>query len=127
MTLLKERCHQITHTVAANGRSRRRTATLIDNDELQQVNMQIDDAINEVSEKKKNMNDATKEAEDKQMALDEWNERFSHQNRDELIRHAKSVCQPAIDYYKRQFIEETGDLHKLRRRGMVCALFDPLF
>ena len=65
LMLLKERCHQITHTVAANGRSRRRTATLIDNDELQQVNMQLDNAINEVSEKKKNMNDATKEAEDK--------------------------------------------------------------
>jgi hypothetical protein len=62
--------------------------------------MQIDDAINEVSEKKKNMNDATKEAEDKHKALDEWHERFQHKNRDKLIRHAKSVREPVIDYYK---------------------------
>ena len=34
LMLLKERCQQITHTVAANGRSRRRTTVLIDNDEL---------------------------------------------------------------------------------------------
>ena len=128
LTALEERHREITHTGGQNGgRQRRRNPAFIDNELLQEVNIEINDAKEEVSEKKKNLDDATKEADDKRKALDEWKQKFPNQNRDELIEHAKLVCEPAITYYKQQFIEEGGDLYKLRKRGMACALFDPLF
>ena len=59
--------------------------------------------------------------------LENWKEKFPYRSRDELIEYGKSIGRPGFEYYEKLFKEESGDLFKLRQRGLSCRLFDPFF
>ena len=58
----------------------------------------------------------------------DWMARFPHQTRNQLMRHAKSIQQPGIDYYNKQFKDESGDLYKISKI-LDCSntLFNPFW
>ena len=56
-----------------------------------------------------------------------WNDEFTFFTREQLINHAHSVGQPAIDYYNKLFNSESGDCYNLRQMTNAAKIFNPMF
>ena len=45
---------------------------------------------------------------------------------EELVAYGKQIVQPAIDYFKKHFIHEDGDLYHVFKAARACQFLDPL-
>ena len=52
-----------------------------------------------------------------------WYEEFPYDTKEALIFHAKSIGQPAIDYYNKVFHTEEGDCYNVRQTVEVAQIF----
>ena len=56
-----------------------------------------------------------------------WNDEFTCVTIEQLIDHAHSVGQPAIDYYNKLFNSESGDCYNVRQMTNAAKIFNPMF
>jgi len=56
-----------------------------------------------------------------------WNDEFTFFTREQLLNHAHSVGQPAIDYYNKLFNSEGGDCYNVRQMTNATKIFNPMF
>ena len=58
---------------------------------------------------------------------DDWKSRFPARTKEELFKHGKSILEPVGTYYKKQFLDESGDCNAMRQMSEAAQIFDPLF
>ena len=115
-------------TVTANGRRRQASSKLLDDDKVAGAVARVTDAKDNLTklnvEKKKIQENLSASLE----KFNSWLSKFPHQTREELIQHARSVQQPGIDYFNKQFEDPAGDLFKFMQVLDCCnTIFNPLW
>ena len=76
--------------------------------------------------RKKGFEEVAKKLCKHETAMDGWNRKFPNKTVNDLVRHGKSIAQPALDYYKSNFNEEGGDLYNLKRALKSLPNFHPI-
>ena len=125
-TLLLDK-NNIQGGTSSSGRRRQFTARATNQDALEHINNQIIEAKVELRVLKKEHADLEKIKDEAIEELQKWTEKFPYLSTDSLIDHAKSIGQPAIDYYNKVYNTEAGDCYNVRQMVDASQIFNPIF
>jgi len=131
---LQARLKEITHPQTrsrGNSRIRNRpynTLTDAEKIEVERLNADIVPAISTYKEAKKVTEDARKTGENTELEHTKWIQTFPHRCEASLTAYAKSLVYPGHEYYRKQFLDENGDLYHARKAADCAAtVLNPLW
>ena len=83
-----------------------------------------------MEERTKARNEKTKEVEKAEnilkkhkSSMDDCNKEFPSTDVEDLIQNGKGIVQPTLDCYDRNFNQEEGEKHRLKRAARSCHIF----
>ena len=114
-----------TQQTSGRGRVSRRTNISIDNDRVQLLKERVNERTGACNEKRKEVEKAKDKLEKQKNSMDEWNREYPNSIIEDLINHGKSIAQPVLDYYTRNFNQVEGDIYRLKRVARACQVFNP--
>ena len=85
----------------------------------------VNDKTATFNDKIKILEEAENKLKEHNRSMDEWKREYPDTSVEDLIQHGKSIAQPALDYYTRNFKQEAGDIYKLKRASRACQVFNP--
>ena len=114
-----------TQHTSGRGRVSRRTNISINNDRVQLLEQSVNDKSAEYDELAKEVEKAESKLTKHMNIMEEWNKEFPNITVEDLIQHGRSIAQPALNYYTRNFNQEDGDIYRLKRAARASQIFNP--
>ena len=124
---LQSEKRNITGGTSQSGRKRQLTARATNEDALEKVNIKIIDEKVKLVQVKSRYEAEVIVRDESIENYNTWNDEFTCVTIEQLIDHAHSVGQPAIDYYNKLFNSESGDCFNVRQMTNAAKIFNPMF